>query len=105
MIFIILETTATCSFFLQINSNFEVLKTVAWPSEHARASPDATGATKEGTSWETTPLDIAKGISKKLAEVLVVAKAQRLSEYLLFHLDFQVEIFSYCNNSSFDHFI
>jgi threonyl-tRNA synthetase len=32
------------------------------------------GAERKGTSWETTPLDIAKGISKSLAEKLVIAK-------------------------------
>jgi len=32
------------------------------------------GATKEGTSWQTTPLEIAKSLSKKLAEDVVVAK-------------------------------
>jgi threonyl-tRNA synthetase len=32
------------------------------------------GAVKEGTSWETTPLDIAKSISSGLANVVVCAK-------------------------------
>ncbi|RKP13158.1 hypothetical protein BJ684DRAFT_20334 [Piptocephalis cylindrospora] len=32
------------------------------------------GKTKEATSWETTPLDIAKGISKSLSERVVIAK-------------------------------
>ena len=32
------------------------------------------GAVKEGTSWETTPLDIAKSISSGLANVVVGAK-------------------------------
>lgn len=34
------------------------------------------GNSKTGTSWQTTPLDIAKQISKKLAENVVVAKVR-----------------------------
>ena len=32
------------------------------------------GAERKGTSWETTPLDVAKEISKSLSEKLVIAK-------------------------------
>ena len=32
------------------------------------------GAERKGTSWETSPLDVAKEISKSLAEKLVIAK-------------------------------
>lgn len=32
------------------------------------------GNTKPGTSWETTPMDVAKMISKSLSERLVIAK-------------------------------
>lgn len=32
------------------------------------------GSIKEGTSWETSPMDIAKGISKSLSERVVIAK-------------------------------
>ncbi|KAJ1792287.1 threonyl-tRNA synthetase [Coemansia sp. RSA 1807] len=32
------------------------------------------GSTREGMSWETTPMDIANGISKSLAKRLVIAK-------------------------------
>lgn len=32
------------------------------------------GTTKTGTSWETSPLDIAKEISKSLSERVVIAK-------------------------------
>lgn len=32
------------------------------------------GSKKEGTSWETSPMDIALGISKSLAERTVIAK-------------------------------
>ena len=34
------------------------------------------GKTKEGVSWVTTPLNIAEGIAKSLAEKVVVAKVQ-----------------------------
>lgn len=34
------------------------------------------GSVKEGTSWETTPMSIAVGISKGLAEKTVVAKVR-----------------------------
>ena len=33
------------------------------------------GAERKGTSWETSPMDIAKEISKSLSERLVIAKA------------------------------
>lgn len=32
------------------------------------------GSTKEGTSWETSPLDIAKGLSKSLSERIIIAQ-------------------------------
>ncbi|KAI0293902.1 hypothetical protein BC826DRAFT_357661 [Russula brevipes] len=32
------------------------------------------GAERKGTSWETSPMDIAKDISKSLSEKLVIAK-------------------------------
>lgn len=32
------------------------------------------GAERKGTSWETSPMDVAKGISKSLSEKLVIAK-------------------------------
>ncbi|KAJ2722448.1 threonyl-tRNA synthetase, partial [Coemansia sp. Benny D115] len=32
------------------------------------------GAEREGTSWETTPMDIANSLSKSLAKSLVIAK-------------------------------
>jgi hypothetical protein len=32
------------------------------------------GAVKDGTSWETSPLSIATGISKGLADKTVIAK-------------------------------
>jgi hypothetical protein len=34
------------------------------------------GSTKEGTSWESSPMSIALGISKSLAEKTVIAKVQ-----------------------------
>ena len=32
------------------------------------------GRTREGTAWETTPMDVAKEISKSLSERVVIAK-------------------------------
>ena len=37
------------------------------------------GAVKEGVSWETTPLDVAKAISSGLANVVVGAKVNGVS--------------------------
>ena len=36
------------------------------------------GTTKEGTSWESSPMSIALGISKSLAEKTVIAKVSSL---------------------------
>lgn len=36
----------------------------------------ADGKTKGGISWETSPMDIAKGISKSLSERVVIAKVK-----------------------------
>ncbi|KAK4058265.1 threonyl-tRNA synthetase [Microbotryomycetes sp. JL221] len=48
-------------------------KIAAMPRESIQITlPD--GAVKEGTSWETTPLSIATGISKGLADKVVIAK-------------------------------
>jgi threonyl-tRNA synthetase len=32
------------------------------------------GSSRDGTSWETNPMDIAKAISKSLSERVVIAK-------------------------------
>ena len=32
------------------------------------------GRTREGTAWETTPMDVAKEISRSLSERVVIAK-------------------------------
>lgn len=37
------------------------------------------GATKEGTSWETTPFQLALAISKSLAEKTVICKVRKNS--------------------------
>ena len=34
------------------------------------------GSVKEGTSWETSPMQVAIGISKSLAEKTVIAKVR-----------------------------
>ncbi|KAJ2841869.1 threonyl-tRNA synthetase, partial [Coemansia brasiliensis] len=36
------------------------------------------GSTRDGKSWETTPMDIANGISKSLAKRLVIAKVDNV---------------------------
>ncbi|KAF9432913.1 threonyl-tRNA synthetase [Entomortierella beljakovae] len=36
------------------------------------------GSTREGTAWETSPLDIAKQIAKSLAERVVIAKVDKV---------------------------
>jgi hypothetical protein len=36
------------------------------------------GAERKGTSWETSPMDVAKEISKTLSEKLVIAKVPDL---------------------------
>jgi threonyl-tRNA synthetase len=35
------------------------------------------GSNRQGTSWETSPMDIAKEVSKSLSERVVIAKASR----------------------------
>ena len=47
--------------------------TSAQPREEIEITlPD--GSKRKGTSWETTPLDIAKEISKGLADRIVISK-------------------------------
>ncbi|KNE54819.1 threonine-tRNA ligase [Allomyces macrogynus ATCC 38327] len=36
------------------------------------------GSVRQGTSWETTPLDIARGISKSLAERVIISKVNNV---------------------------
>ncbi|KAF9360375.1 threonyl-tRNA synthetase [Mortierella sp. AD094] len=36
------------------------------------------GSTREGTSWETSPMDVAKQIAKSLAERVVIAKVDKV---------------------------
>jgi len=48
------------------------------------------GSERKGTSWETSPLDVAKEVSKSLSERVVIAKArQMLSQFepwlIMFH--------------------
>lgn len=35
------------------------------------------GSEKKGTSWETSPMDIAKEVSKSLSERIVIAKVRK----------------------------
>ncbi|KAJ9060461.1 threonyl-tRNA synthetase [Entomophthora muscae] len=73
------DITPTPEFFDHRIKMFELLKAKA--DEAAKAQPRnpitialPDGKTKEGTSWETTPMDIAAGISKSLSEKVVIAK-------------------------------
>lgn len=53
--------------------SFGLRHIIAQPREPITVTlPD--GTTKEGTSWETSPMTIAQGISKSLAERTVIAK-------------------------------
>jgi threonyl-tRNA synthetase len=45
-------------------------------NEIAITMPDA--SVRKGTSWETSPMDVAKDISKSLSERVVIAKASLL---------------------------
>jgi hypothetical protein len=35
------------------------------------------GSERKGTSWETSPMDVAKAVSKGLSEKIVIAKVNR----------------------------
>ncbi|KAJ3293395.1 threonyl-tRNA synthetase [Borealophlyctis nickersoniae] len=57
----------------QYDAEVAVKRFAAKPRETIKITlPD--GKVIEGTSWETTPMDIAKGISKSLSEKIVIAK-------------------------------
>ena len=59
-----------CSCLLTQESNSQLL---AQPRQEITITlPD--GGERKGTSWETSPMDVAKGISKSLSEKLVIAK-------------------------------
>ncbi len=40
------------------------------------------GSQRKGTSWETSPLDIAKGISQGLADRTVIAKVRAVTPFV-----------------------
>ncbi|KDN39007.1 threonyl-tRNA synthetase [Tilletiaria anomala UBC 951] len=74
-----LEFTPTPSFFSHRIQLFEKLK--AEQDAHAAAQPRdginitlPDGSNKPGKAWETSPMDIAKAISKSLAERIVISK-------------------------------
>ncbi|KAN0136810.1 threonyl-tRNA synthetase [Lactarius tabidus] len=58
--------------FEDLKAEYDDLVRVKPRQEITITLPD--GAERKGTSWETSPLDVAKGISKSLAEKLVIAK-------------------------------
>lgn len=50
-----------------------------WDAAQPRGEIDITlpdGSVKKGTSWETSPLDIAKQLSKSLADRVVISKVR-----------------------------
>ena len=53
--------------------------TLFWVPEQARQEISITlpdGSMRSGTSWETTPMDVAKELSKSLSERIVIAKVR-----------------------------
>lgn len=74
-----LELHPRAEFFDHRIQMFEQIKTEyeAWVKDQPRQEITITlpdGTEKKGTSWETSPMDIAKGISKGLSERIVIAK-------------------------------
>ncbi|WFD32669.1 threonine--tRNA ligase [Malassezia sp. CBS 17886] len=74
-----LEMTPPPDFFRARIALFDELKAQQDAARAAAARVPITvtlpdGSTKEGTSWETSPMDLAKGISKSLSERIVIAK-------------------------------
>lgn len=74
-------------FKCQKNAPYQEHRLKVWDRLHARFTEELSkqprkpikiempdGKVKDGTAWETTPLEIAKGISKKLGEAAVAAK-------------------------------
>jgi threonyl-tRNA synthetase len=43
------------------------------------------GDPKEAVSWQTTPLEIARSLSKSLAERIVIAEVHTISPFSLYH--------------------
>ena len=66
------------NYTLYINSLLYYL-TWFWVPEQARQEISITlpdGSMRSGTSWETTPMDVAKELSKSLSERIVIAKVR-----------------------------
>lgn len=55
---------------------------IAQPREEMTVTlPD--GSERKGKTWETSPLDVAKELSKSLAERVVIAKVRMLKKSLV----------------------
>jgi len=59
------------------------------------------GSLREGTAWETSPLDIAKQIAKSLAERVVIAKVKTVqkTERTVADLEHLFDTFARCDLS------
>jgi hypothetical protein len=62
---------------------FDTYQSTAMPRQEIKITkPD--GSVRDGTSWETSPMDIAKAIAKSLSERVVIAKVcQSLTFFLI----------------------
>ena len=79
----LLELTPPPSFFQSRNELFDKRKAEreAWMAQQPREEIEIhmpNGSKKDGKSWETTPAQIARDISKSLFERTVISRVQRL---------------------------
>ena len=47
------------------------------------------GSQRKAKSWETSPMDVAKEVSKSLSERIVIAKVRRTTHYRVYNIFFQ----------------
>ena len=47
------------------------------------------GSQRKAKSWETSPMDVAKEVSKSLSERIVIAKVRRTAYYRVQNIFFQ----------------
>lgn len=69
------EEKVKCTYYhvIRVESECSMDRVTAQPREEIIITlPD--GSERKGTSWETSPMDIAKDISKSMPERLVIAK-------------------------------
>ena len=68
-------------FFKTVSDGISCKLAIAQPREEITVTlPD--GSERKGKTWETSPLDVAKELSKSLAERVVIAKV-RMPKMLL----------------------